>query len=146
MNYGDSIKNARKKAGLTQKELAEKAGLAEITIRQYETNKREPRSENLKKIAAALEIPVDDLLGGLFFSKVQAIFDQWEKEGIYSPPDELNSDNFRCLDEEYIISLVKQLNNTGLGRIYEHLEDLLKISEYRKDTCPDPESDEEDET
>ena len=63
ISYGSDIKAARVKAGLTQKELAQKAGLAEITIRQYETNKREPRTENLKKIASALNIPVSELLG-----------------------------------------------------------------------------------
>ena len=45
MSVGDHIKNARKSAGMTQKELAEKCGAAEITIRQYESNKREPRNE-----------------------------------------------------------------------------------------------------
>ena len=45
-NEGDYIKIARQKAGLTQKQLAEKVGLATITIQQYERNLREPRLEN----------------------------------------------------------------------------------------------------
>lgn len=61
MNLGESIRNARKKAGYTQKKLAEKSGLAEITIRQYEANKREPRYEQIKKIATALKIDEDVL-------------------------------------------------------------------------------------
>ena len=61
MNLGESIRNARKKAGYTQKKLAEKSGLAEITIRQYEANKREPRYEQIKKIATALKINEDVL-------------------------------------------------------------------------------------
>lgn len=61
MNLGECIRNARKKAGYTQKTLAQKSGLAEITIRQYETNKREPRLEQIEKIAAALELKSDDL-------------------------------------------------------------------------------------
>ena len=61
MNLGECIKNARKKAGYTQKTLAQKSGLAEITIRQYETNKREPRIGQIEKIAAALGIEPDDL-------------------------------------------------------------------------------------
>ena len=36
-DYGKNIKNARKKAGLTQKELAEASGVAKVTIQQYET-------------------------------------------------------------------------------------------------------------
>lgn len=53
------IKNLRNAYGLTQKELAEKAGIATITLQQYERNKREPRKEVLSKIAIALNIPVE---------------------------------------------------------------------------------------
>ena len=63
MSVGDHIKNARKSAGMTQKELAEKCGAAEITIRQYESNKREPRNEQLMKIARILNVELYDLLG-----------------------------------------------------------------------------------
>lgn len=59
MNIGEMIKNLRNAYGLTQKELAEKAGVATITLQQYERNKREPRKETLSKIATALNIPVE---------------------------------------------------------------------------------------
>ena len=59
MNIGEMIKNLRNAYGLTQKELAEKAGIATITLQQYERNKREPRKEVLSKIAVALNIPVE---------------------------------------------------------------------------------------
>lgn len=62
---GSIIKNARIKAGITQKQLAELTGLAEITIRQYESNKREPKLENLKKIAYALDIDLLVLIGAI---------------------------------------------------------------------------------
>lgn len=59
MNIGEMIRNLRNAYGLTQKELAEKAGIATITLQQYERNKREPRKEVLSKIAVALNIPVE---------------------------------------------------------------------------------------
>ena len=59
MNIGEMIKNLRNAYGLTQKELAEKAGIATLTLQQYERNKREPRKEVLSKIAVALNIPVE---------------------------------------------------------------------------------------
>ena len=40
-------------------------GVAEITIRQYETNKREPKITQLKKIASVLNVPVSALIGDL---------------------------------------------------------------------------------
>lgn len=56
MALGDLIKEYRKKAGFTQKEFAQKTGLAEITIRQYENNKRQPRLENIEKRADVLGV------------------------------------------------------------------------------------------
>ena len=41
---------ARKARGITQKELAERCGLAEVTIRKYEAGERFPKAENLKRI------------------------------------------------------------------------------------------------
>lgn len=136
MSYGESIKKARKKAGITQKELAKRTGLAEITIRQYEANKREPRSNSIKKIAIALDIPVSELLGDFVLSKMDFMFKELEEEGVYQPED-YEPGNFYCIDEDYIISLVRQLNYDGLSRIDGHLEDLLKIPEYRKSDTTD---------
>ena len=64
MEPGKNIKTLRKQKKLTQKELAKRAGLAEITIRQYEAGRYVPKTENLFKIAAALEVPYSDLLYG----------------------------------------------------------------------------------
>ena len=70
MNIGNKIKDARKLAGLTQKELAKKCEVAEITIRQYETDKRQPRYEQLLKIADALGIETKDLLPETDYNRV----------------------------------------------------------------------------
>jgi len=63
MNIGKLIKSARKSCGLTQKVLAEKLGVAEITVRQYESNKRKPSLETLHNIAHIFDIPFADFLG-----------------------------------------------------------------------------------
>ena len=61
MTLGNRIKQARKKAGITQKELARKLNIAEITVRQYENDKRQPRLEFLENIADALNVDVWNL-------------------------------------------------------------------------------------
>lgn len=63
MDIGKNIKNARKNAGLTQEQLAGKCNLATITIRQYESGRREPKMEQLSTLAEALGIHVLSLLG-----------------------------------------------------------------------------------
>jgi Predicted transcriptional regulators len=57
------IKEAREKAGYSQKELAEIIGVAPNTFHGYESGKHDPKSVLLAKIAAACNVSVDFLLG-----------------------------------------------------------------------------------
>lgn len=61
MTTGELIRKCRKEAGLTQKELGERAGIAEPTIRKYESNRLNPKIETLQKIADALNVNVSEL-------------------------------------------------------------------------------------
>ena len=62
MTIGQRIKNARKQQGLTQEQLAQRLGLATGTIQQYELGKRQPRIEQLRRIADALNVEWTDLV------------------------------------------------------------------------------------
>ncbi len=57
------IKEAREKAGFSQKELAEIIGVAPNTFHGYESGKHDPKSDLLVKIAQACNVSVDYLLG-----------------------------------------------------------------------------------
>lgn len=61
MSVGDRIRAARKKAGMTQAELASKLGLPWQSISQWERDARNPKIEALEKIAMALQVNVDEL-------------------------------------------------------------------------------------
>lgn len=63
MDLGTRIKEARKAAGLTQGQLAERVGMAQITIRQYEGNRRQPRLAQLEALADALGVPLEAFIG-----------------------------------------------------------------------------------
>ena len=45
------VKELRKKAGIQQKELALSIGVSRPTVSEWESNKKDPRGENLKKLA-----------------------------------------------------------------------------------------------
>ncbi len=62
MTIGDNIRRFRKREGITQKKLADLAGLSIATIRGYEQGKYKPKIETLQKIAIALEVPVGRLI------------------------------------------------------------------------------------
>lgn len=64
MNIGESIKKYRKEKGLTQTELAIKSNLSKNAIYNYENNKRTPNIDMLNKIAIALNVSLERLLGG----------------------------------------------------------------------------------
>ena len=52
----------REKAGMSQRELADRAGLSPGAIGQYETNRKTPRLETLRRLADALGVSVAELL------------------------------------------------------------------------------------
>lgn len=62
MTIGERIRNYRKAGNLTQKQLGELSGTSETTIKQYETGKRQPRVDQLYKIATALNVLVENLI------------------------------------------------------------------------------------
>jgi len=49
--------------GMTQSELADRAGLSQNCIWYYETGSRRPNSDKVKQLADALDITCDKLLG-----------------------------------------------------------------------------------
>lgn len=70
---GDKIRLLRKKEKLTLKELGAKVGSTEAAMSLYETNKRTPEYELLKRIALVFEIPCAYLLEEGIFSKIDWI-------------------------------------------------------------------------
>ena len=61
---GDRIRNARKRCGLSQRELAELSGLSLSLIRKLEQGERpDTRVETLRKLAVAMGVPTTTLLG-----------------------------------------------------------------------------------
>lgn len=59
MNTGEKIKYFRLARNMTQEQLAQEADISFSTLRKYEANERNPKYEQLSKIAAALEISVN---------------------------------------------------------------------------------------
>ena len=62
MDFAKKIKNERKKLGITQQELAERAGLSQRTIAAYEVKSVTARRKNIVKLAGALHVAVEYLV------------------------------------------------------------------------------------
>ena len=60
---GQRIANFRKDIGLTQVQLADKMGIVQTLVSDYERDKLRPHPEMLVRFAIALEISLDELMG-----------------------------------------------------------------------------------
>ena len=60
---GGKIRELRKERGLNQDQLAELASLNRVTVAKYESGRVEPGAQALSRIADALEVSTDVLLG-----------------------------------------------------------------------------------
>lgn len=122
MTIGENIRQARKKAGLTQRQLAEKSGVATITLQQYERGVREPKLDTIAKIARAMNLFASDLISGDQWQNVDMTFtDTTERYGQETPQ------YYR------MIEAFSTLNHTGAEKAAIAVEDLSKVPEYRRE-------------
>lgn len=63
MNVGKVISKLRSEKGITQRELAESLGVSNGTIGMWETEKRQPDLNTVKKLSALFGVTTDYLLG-----------------------------------------------------------------------------------
>ena len=59
---GDRLRQTRKRALMTQEQLAERSGVGIATIVRIERNQVEPRGSTVLKLAEALEVPPYELV------------------------------------------------------------------------------------
>lgn len=109
------IKEARKAAKLTQRELAEKLGIKVSTLSGYEVGAHDPKSNTLTKIAEICETTVDYLLGvDLDMPKKE------EKPAISDGP------------ETELLTLYRSLNSTGQTTLLGTARGLAANPDMRK--------------
>jgi transcriptional regulator with XRE-family HTH domain len=82
--FPERLREARKAKGLSQADVADRAGLKPSAISHFETGRRSPSFNNLKRLADALSVSVDYLLGRedepkAVGPKVQQLFRHFEK-------------------------------------------------------------------
>ena len=131
MSFSDRLRETRKRSGLTQMQIAEKLGITAQSYSQYETGKRQPKAETLKRIADALGVLPGDLRQDGFYPTSQEIAAM--KRGAESVTDERRLE----IEEKRLSNLIdrkkKMLNISGKQRAADYMDDLTKIPEYRKD-------------
>ncbi len=76
MKFGEKLQMSRNECGLTQQELADKAGVALKTIKNYESGKTYPKTRDVySKLADALSIKIEFL-----YNENEEFFDDARKK------------------------------------------------------------------
>lgn len=127
---GDRIRIERKARHMTQKELANKAGLSTMSIQRYENGERKPNVETLGKIADALDVE----LGLLMFPGAEKIRQGFRREidlQRYAESVEAGRPD--------LLSVYNSLNTAGQDRVYDYAADLATMPKYQAAPPEDPE-------
>lgn len=147
MGYGKRIQEARKRKGLTQKELANMLGLATGTIQQYELEKRRPKAETIEKMSLILSLEPIEILTGRNSEEWERRF---EAEIKYAEDTQREVENYIYtkgvitgavaslislgIDEgtvETLIEKILELNSIGQKKALERIEELAEIPKYQ---------------
>lgn len=102
---GEKIRDARKTAGLTQLQLANKIYVSESYIALIETDKRNPSMAVLSKIAEALGLTTDHIIFDTSVRSADSYTVDWQNLIAERSPEEIESalrmlkTYFQCLDD-----------------------------------------------
>ena len=84
-NFAQRLRFFRKKARLTQEELAEKIQISLMTLKRWEWNERQPRIDDIQKLCEVLHVSEADLLNEPQGEEIKLTLSwHWEemKEGV----------------------------------------------------------------
>ena len=118
MKFNERLRAIRKEKGLTQAELAEKAGIAVNSVRLYEAGARLPKLDTIARMAVAMGLTANDLMAG-----------QWGKfDGIFLSDEEFQQDD----REAQLIYHFRALNDNGQTVAVERVQELTQIPAYQR--------------
>lgn len=132
MTIGERIQTARKKAGMKQADLAEALGVAVVTIGQYERDKRQPRLEQFKAIASALDVDVNWLMNGQTMEERKQGMKDYVARRFKEAQDWKESSDRGKLNAAF-----DQLNAAGQQKAVERVEELTEIPKYQREKPKD---------
>lgn len=144
MTVGESIKSARLKKGLTQKQVANACRMADSAIRKYESGKVVPKLETLRRIAGALGVEWTDLVDGhtaatMTIEHVGNIFNAQPKDTtkVTFNTSKLENAVSISIDRQRIDEAFNKLNRAGQQEAVKRVEELTEIPRYRLQEPPE---------
>ena len=135
----NKLREARKIKGLTLKEVAEDVGIADNTLQQYETEKREPKKETWIKLADYYCVPVAYLMGlpdglvqhinkksqAMTFEELHEAIIQWAEDRNMIKPDRLTGLAQLAKVTEELGELSAGINKNDEDKTKDSLGDIM---------------------
>ena len=135
MSTGEKIRRYRKMRHLTQDELGERIGVTGNAIRNYEHDFRSPNTEQLEKIADALEVPasaLEEYRMETVRDAMEALFRLEDAYGLAPAPDGTLTINPRSKGSHKLSQAIKNWNRikgqVASGEMSEDTYELWKAS------------------
>lgn len=134
MEFNERLRVSRKEKGLTQIDLAEKAGIAVNSVRLYESGKVTPKLDAMRKLADALEIDINWLLNGFtlkehdeeFIQRLQGKGDVSARDlYLKKHPDDEPAPAKEKAPQSDVDRLMEGLNAESIRKLREYAELLL---------------------
>lgn len=139
MTIGERIREIRKSRGLTQKELGERLGLSYQSIAQWENDLRKPKSETILKIASALGVRYEDIVGLETFESGAEFDKRWNEI-----TRELRKSGNKTLKvihtadpRKFINHALDKMTEEGQAQVAQRAAEVLEVPRYRKDELKD---------
>lgn len=118
MTFGESLTGIRKEKGISRKDFADQLQIPYTTLRNYETDQREPGHKLLIKMAVLLHVSVDELIG-------------YHAEATKESPDTAEAapgDTLRST----LLHNFDQLNQEGREKLVDFSDDMVATGKYIK--------------
>lgn len=124
MKFYERLREARRKANITQVQLAKECNVSQGTIANWESGYRTPDLDMLRKIASLLNVSYDDLLGDKI---VETVFD-----GKIAPEKiDLIKEKAPDISRSDLEAIMKQLDESEIDQMIDYAQYLLSKKEIR---------------
>ena len=136
VSFLNRLKELRQKNNLTLKQLGQKLNMLDSTLSQYETGKRNPKTEVWQKIADFFDVPVsylrgidaDEIIEQVDFNKLSPLgLSFYEKEN--SNKDESLEATEIQLHEDMLNSILYSEKSLALENMNKYIEFLSKLKD-----------------
>ncbi len=112
--FGNNIKEARKKKGLTQRQLADMIGAKHNSVSDWENNKNKPDPDTINLLLGVLEIDANTLLG----------YDN--KDSIKADANELASNILNNPKIQRMLTTLSKMSDEDMDLVMAFIERLNK--------------------